>query len=190
MSEGNQLLLDDLLSDDDLRKSRVFNRVYEELRAIAHRYMKSDRMRAAIQPTELVNEACLRLLPSISRDEITTRRFLGFGARAMRQILTDQARKDAAAKRGGDWHRVTLNDVAGPAGSLQVSVLALDAAMNRLQVEDPHLAELTELHYIGGMTGDQLAGHFGTSRRTINRELALARALLLREVDRFESDRG
>lgn len=183
-----QSIVEDLLAEDDLRRSRVFNRVYEELRSIARHYMKNDRLRSVLQPTEIVNEACLKLLPAVERNAITERRFLGFGAKAMRRILTDHARRAAAEKRGADWCRVTLSELPGPDVGRQVSLIALDVAMTRLESEDAHLAELTELHYIGGMTGDQLAEHFDLSRRTVVRELALARAMLLREIDRFEAD--
>ena len=148
-------LVDDLRSADGVRHSRVFNRLYEELRAIARRYVRGDRAAAALQPTDLVNEACLRLLPAGSLDNLTQRRFLGFAARAMRQVLTDQARRESAEKRGGgDWRRITLSAVTAEGGDRPVRLLALDAAMTRLEAQDPRLAELVELDYLGGMTGD------------------------------------
>ncbi len=188
MHEPQDAILEDLRSEDVVRHSRVFNRVYEELRSIARHYVRGDRAAAALQPTDLVNEACLKLLPSGALDQITQRRFLGFAARAMRQILTDQARKDGADKRGGDWRRITLTDLAEGGGGRSVRLLALESAMTRLEAEDAHLAELVELHYIGGMTGDQLAEHYGVSRRTLTRDLAFARAQLLASIDRFEAD--
>jgi RNA polymerase sigma factor (TIGR02999 family) len=190
MSEPAALLdVDDLRSEDDVRRSRVFNRIYEELRAIARRYVRGDRAGAAFQPTELVNEACLRLLPTAEADRLTQRRFLGFAARAMRQVLADHARREGAEKRGGGLKRVTLSDVADAVGSeRKVRLEALDAALTRLEAVDPRLAEMIELHYFAGLTGDDLAERYGVSRRTLVRELALARAALLAEIDRFEAD--
>ena len=190
MSESSApLVVEDLCSEDVVRRSRVFNRIYEELRAIARRYVRGDRAGAAFQPTELVNEACLRLLPAAAADELTQRRFLGFAARAMRQVLADHARREGAEKRGGGMRRVTLSGVADVAGPpRQVRLEALDAALTRLEGVDPRLAEMTELHYFAGLSGDELAARYGVSRRTLVRELALARAALLSEIDRYEAD--
>lgn len=188
MNQKSLLTSEDLMTDDDLRKSSVFNRIYDELRSIAHHIMKGEHRLRALQPTELVNEAYLKLLPAVATDELTKRRFLRFGARAMRQVLTDQARRLSAEKRGGEWCKVTLRDVAAGSNVRAIDLLALDAAMEVLIEEDPRLAEMTELYYIGGMTGDQIAEHFEISRSTVTRELSLARAILLREIDRFESE--
>ncbi len=189
MSNSPAILIEDLRSEDSLRHSRVFNRIYEELRGIARRYVHGDRAGAAFQPTELVNEAYLKLLPAVASDELTQRRFLGFAARAMRQILTDHARHEGAEKHGGGRQRITLSDLAGGDGAdRQVRLLALDHALAELEALDPRLAEMTELHYLGGLSGDQLAERYGMSRRSVVRELALARAKLLSEIDRFEAD--
>lgn len=171
-------------------EARVVDRVYDELRRIARKYMARERADHTLQPTELVNEACLRLLPMDQMEDLTARRFLGFGARAMRQVLVDHARRLASDKRGGDWIRVTMQNL--PQGDEErdggVPITTLDAALNVLTETDAQLAELTELHYFAGLTGDQLAEHYETSRSSVNRQLSLARALLLREIDRLETD--
>lgn len=178
-----------ITAEDETSRRFVIDRVYDELRGVARRFMRGERRDHTLQPTELVNEACLRLLPLDRLDEITARRFLAFGARAMRQVLVDHARQNAAQKRGAGWIRVTMQHLPEDQGEDQIPVTTLDAAMSTLEATDGHLCELTELHYFGGLTGDQLAEHYGVSRSTVTRELSLARALLLREIDRIESDR-
>ncbi|MCB9833842.1 MAG: sigma-70 family RNA polymerase sigma factor [Planctomycetes bacterium] len=191
LSPDQDALVHDLQSTSEDGQKRVFEFLYGELRRLARRYMSRERVGHTLQPTELVNEACLRLISGTKLEDITERRLMGYGARAMRQVLTDHARRSNARKRGGDWGRVTLRGVAESAnGNDQVSLESLDLALERLEAEDPHLAELTELHYFGGMTGEQLAAQVGKSRATVNRELGLARALLLREIDRIEADRA
>ena len=131
----------------------------------------------------------LRLLPGLGADDLTRGRLLGFAAHAMRQVLTDHARRRAADKRGGGWDRVTLNGLAvGGLSSAAVDLLALDKAMTWLEDFDPGLVRITEWHYFGGLTGDQIALQLGVSRATVTRQLGLARSLLLSEIDRHQAD--
>jgi RNA polymerase sigma factor (TIGR02999 family) len=178
----------DLHDEDPQAGRRVLESVYDQLRGLARRYLDRERANHTLQPTELVNEACLKLLPMDELDDITAQRFLSFGARAMRQVLVDHARQAKAHKRGGDWIKVTMHDMAGGGSDHAITITSLDAALTLLERQDPDLAELTELHYFAGLTGDQLAQRYDTSRSSINRQLSLARALLLREIDRLESE--
>lgn len=175
--------------DDKMDDGGVFDRLYDELRSLARHYLGS-RAAAPIQPTELVNEACLKLVPSRDFADFTERRILGYGARAMRQVLADHARRSASEKHGAGWARVTLRHVATDDSDRHVDLSSLDQALSLLEQKDARLAEMTELHYFAGMTGDQLAESFGISRSTVTRELSLARSMLLREIDRLRADRG
>ena len=178
---------------NDIDKHRdddgLFDRLYDELRSMARHYL-GNRDATPLQPTELVNEACLKLVPSDDFVELTERRILGFGARAMRQVLADHARKSSSEKHGAGWARVTLRHVATDDSDRHVDLSSLDEALGTLEQKDARLAEMTELHYFAGMTGDQLAENFDISRSTVTRELSLARSMLLREIDRIQAERG
>ena len=75
--------------------------VYEELRRLAHRYMRHERAGHSLQTTALVNEAYLRLVDVKGVDWHDRGHFLALCAQIMRRILVDAARKRASGKRGG-----------------------------------------------------------------------------------------
>lgn len=182
-------LLDELAAPDEATRTRALDRVYERLREVARGYMGRERRDHTLEPTELVNEACLRLMDRVDLNDATHGRLLGCAARAMRQVLVDHARRGGAEKRGGGWHRVTLRGVADADPTTDVSLASLAAALEWLEKEDPRLAEMTEWHYFAGMTGQQIADQLGISRATVTRELSFARALLLSQIDRLEAER-
>src|SRR5262245_40075818 len=121
--------------------------VYAELRRLAAAMCANLRPGQTLQPTALVHEAYLRLVRSDDPGWEGRRHFFGAAARAMREILIEQARRKAALKHGGASARVELGEglavIAPPADDL----LALDEAMQKLQAAKPHLAEIVMLRY-------------------------------------------
>lgn len=176
-----------LESDDAAAREHAFAQVYDTLREIARAYLGHERKQHTLAPTDVVNEACLRLLGN-ALDDITRCRLLGFAARTMRQVLTDHARRREAGKRGRDWTRVTLSGLTSGGSTAGVDLLALDQAMSWLEEHDLELVRLVEWHYFGGLTGDQIVVQSGLSRATVTRRLTMARALLLSEIDRRTED--
>src|SRR5437588_11040715 len=73
--------------------------VYEELRRLAHHYMKAERPDHTLQTTALVNEAYLRLADQTASNWHGRAHFFALAARAMRQILVSYARSNRAQKR-------------------------------------------------------------------------------------------
>jgi RNA polymerase sigma factor (TIGR02999 family) len=98
----------------------------------------------------------------------------------MRQILVDNARAKRSEKRGGHCRRERLPDLAAPLPDEEL--VALNEALGRLAAEDPLKAQLVELRYFGGLTGDQAAEVLGISPSTADRHWAFARAWLQAEV--------
>ena len=154
-----------------------------ELRRLARRFMRQERLDHTLQPTALVHEAYLRLFPDQPADWEDRSHFLRCAARAMRQILIDHARRRNRDKRGGDRNRVPLDSGVAFVSDQQPGILlALDEALTRLEEFDPRQAEIVELLYFSGMTQPEVAKALGISPRTINREWRLARAWLRDEV--------
>jgi RNA polymerase sigma factor (TIGR02999 family) len=121
-------------------------------------YIRRERPDHTLQPTALVNEACLRLIkaPQVAWDDRA--HFFGIAARVMRQILVDHARKRRAHKRG--WPARAAQSVAtlaDPAGGLEMDLLALHEALDELAVLDPRQAKIVELRYFGGLTEHEVA---------------------------------
>lgn len=156
--------------------------VYDELRRIARRQMRRERADHTLHPTDLVNEVYLKLVDQAQTDWQGRAHFYGISARAMRQVLIDHARRRAAEKRGGDWERTTLeNQNIGLAVPTE-ELLALDAALDRLDTRDPRLRQIVEFRFFAGMTEEEVAEVLAVSVRTVQRDWAKARAWLYREL--------
>ena len=159
--------------------------VYEELRLLARRQLRSERVGHTLQPTALVHEAYLRLVEARDLTWESRAHFFGTAARAMRQILVDHARRRNAAKRGGGAERVTLrSDVGDPEDELAADVIDLHEALERLASNDPDLARLVELRFFAGLTLDETAETLGVSRRKAAKDWSVARLWLQREMTR------
>lgn len=150
--------------------------VYAELRRIAGSLMRQQSPAHTLQPTALANEAWLKLAGSnVACNDHA--HFLAVAARAMRQILVDHARALARQKRAGG-HRVSLTLASGEQLPADENVLLLEQELCTLEAEAPRVAQVTELHYFGGMTHLEIGTVVGVSRATVDRDLRFARAWL------------
>src|SRR5581483_10048844 len=84
--------------------------VYAELRRLARRFTSRERPGRALQATELVHEAYIRLLDIRSISWRDRAHFYAVSARFMRRILVDSARSQNRRKRQGSSPEVTLDD--------------------------------------------------------------------------------
>ena len=97
-----------------------------------------------------------------------------------------RARARKAARRGGGWQRLTLDDVLDDALGVQDSGSGdLDEALARLESHDEKLARLVYLRYFHGFTNREIADDLEVSLSTVEAGLRLARAWLKRELDGF-----
>ena len=156
--------------------------VYAELRRLAAAMAGRLPPGQTLQATALVHEAYLRLVGDHDPGWQGRRHFFGAAARAMRDILVEQALRKGAHKHGGGGHRVELTEglaiIEPPADDL----LAVDEAIQELQVEKPHLAEIAMLRYFAGQSVDETAAVLGISASTVAREWRFARAWLARRL--------
>ena len=152
--------------------------VYEELRRLAAVHLAREPGRGTLQPTALVHEAYLRLGGEAHWDN--RGHFLAAAAEAIRRILIDNARRKRAEKHGGRLERVPLDNLAAAAPDGEV--LALNEALDKLATNDPLKAQLVELRYFAGLTGDQAAEVLGISASTADRHWTYARAWLQAEL--------
>jgi RNA polymerase sigma factor (TIGR02999 family) len=153
--------------------------VYDELRKLAAQKLAQEQPGQTLQATALVHEAYLRLVDTEKVQRWESRgHFFAAAAESMRRILVNRARDKRRLKRGGDWKRVELEDlaIAQEAGSLDI--LALDEALEGLAREEPACAELVKLRFFAGLTQEEAALALGVTRRTANRYWAFARAWL------------
>src|SRR4051812_30152947 len=110
--------------------------VYEELRRLAHHYMRREHPGHTLQTTALVNEAYFRLVDQTHMHWQNRAHFFAISAQLMRRILVDHARSHQSAKRGGGAHKVSLGEVAVVAQEQAADLIALDDALNSLAAID------------------------------------------------------
>jgi RNA polymerase sigma-70 factor (ECF subfamily) len=162
---------------------RLFPAVYDQLRALAGSFFRHQQPGHTLQPTALVHETFVKLIDQSAVDFNDRVHFMAVASRAMRQVLVDHARSRAAAKRGGQWRRVTLEGVAGKDGnSSRLDVLALDDALRELAGLDDRQASVVELRFFGGLSVDETAAALGVSPRTVELDWKMARAWLSRAL--------
>lgn len=166
---------------DETARSRVIDAVYNELRGLAQAYLRRERADHSLAPTALVHEAYLKLIDQRQVRWQNRAHFFAIAAHLMRRILVDHARTRGAAKRDGG-QRVSLQDVQAVMNPPEVDVLDLDAALDKLSSLDPRQSELVELRFFGGLTVDEAAAVMGLAPATVDRDWALARAWLFREL--------
>ena len=159
--------------------------VQGELRKLAAGYLRRERPGHTLQPTAVVNEAYVRLMPQRGVKWENRAHFFGIAARMMRRILVDHARRKNAAKREGfSGDPVSLSQVPDPAGGQNIDVLALHEALSDLAALDTRQAEIVEMRFFGGLTIDEVATAAGVSPATVKREWTIAKAWFQRELGR------
>ena len=160
--------------------------VYADLRKLAARRLSAEHPGHTLQATALVHEVYLRLGAGSSSRWADPAHFFHAAAEAMRRMLVDHARARRRAKRGGGAARVPLTETMNVASLAEGvdpdDVLALDAAVTRLEAVNPEAASVVRLRFYAGLSVEDTAEALHTSPRTVKRKWAYARAWLYREL--------
>ena len=160
----------------------VFPLIYEELRAIAERQLWNERDGHTLSPTALVHEAYMRLIDYNRMEWSGRAHFLRVAATAMRRVLVDHARGQRSLKRGGRLRRVSIDAVQLSADEQVELLIAVDSALEKLQLHDARQAQVVECRFFGGMTEEETAEALGIGLRTVKRDWAKAKSWLYREI--------
>ena len=182
MSESTRLP-HDVQSDDLSTTDRLLPIVYRELRAIAGRKLSFEPECQSLQTTALVHEAYLRLV-GVDQAWSSRAQFFAAAAEAMRRILVERARQKKQLKRGGDRHRVMLDDAIAHIEPPAEELLYLHEVLDRFAAGYPAKADLVKLRYFAGFTTSEAAEALGITTRTAERYWAFAKAWLFREMQR------
>ncbi len=168
---------------DSAAHQKLFEMLYGELRRLAaaqrHRLGGGE----TLNTTALVHEAYLRLIGRLDVDWNGRHHFFCTAARSMRDILVDAARRERAQKRGGDLHRVSLEQVERAIEFQPDDLLALHEALQRLEREDATDHELVMLRYFAGLSLPEVSEVMRIPLRTLERRWRFCRAWLARELD-------
>ena len=173
---------------DEDALARIVGLVYPELRDIARKCLSRERPNHTIQATALVHEAYLRLVDIREIEWQDRVHFLAVGARVMRRVLVDYARARDCAKREGSARHEQLSDALLVSSEPDPIVLHLHDALERLAEFDSRKARVVEMRYFGGLTAGEIAAVLHISPQSVNRDWSLAKAWLVREMNREETD--
>ena len=157
--------------------------VYDELRHLARGYLRRERSGHTLQPTALVHEAYLRLVDSTQVNWQSRMHFYGVAARLMRRVLVDHARAHAAAKRGGQMEKISLDEAGDLLRDEGVAILALDEALEGLAELYPRPGQVVELRFFGGLNTREIGELLQISASTVERDWQFARLWLKREMN-------
>jgi RNA polymerase sigma-70 factor (ECF subfamily) len=156
--------------------------VYDELRRIAHRYVRREREGHTLQTTALVNEAFVRLAGAEKIAWQNRAHFFAVTAQVMRRILIDYARRRHYAKHGGEARQVSFEEAAAMSRERAAELVMLDEAMDQLAKLDPRKSSVVELRYFGGLSLEETAEVLQVSPMTVRRDWRAAKAWLFRRM--------
>jgi RNA polymerase sigma factor (TIGR02999 family) len=177
-------LLADWSNGDQQALEKLTPLVYDELRRLAARYLRQERVGHTLQSTALVHEAYMKLVGQNSVRWQNRAHFFGIAAQMIRRILVDYARARKADKRGSGAEKLSLDEAIALPGGQDLDLVALDDALEGLAKIDPRQSRLVELRFFAGLTIEETAEVMQMSLATAKRDWVSAKAWLSREVRR------
>ena len=165
--------------------SELIAKVEPDLRRAAQFYFEREDSDHTLQPTALVSELCLRLMGRRKVQWNNRKQFFSFAGQLMRRILIDYAKARKTARRGGNVELLSLTGGLDKEREEAIDVdtlLSLHTALAALAEFDPRSAQVVELRFFAGLSGDETAEALGISRSTVTREWTMAKEYLAREL--------
>jgi RNA polymerase sigma factor (TIGR02999 family) len=188
-------LLDALRAGDRDAFEQLFPLVYAELHHLAGIQRRRWEGDDTLNTTALVHEAYLRLVDKTAPQWVNRPHFMAVAATAMRQILLDYAKRKRAAKRDGARHFVPLHELEevlreneDASEVLPEVLIALDAALVKLEQHNPRQRSIVECRFFGGMTIEDTAKALVLSPVTVKRDWTIAQVWLYRELEQTLPD--
>jgi RNA polymerase sigma factor (TIGR02999 family) len=177
--EVTRLLLD-WNKGDASALDRLIELVYDELKRMAHRYLRRKRVEHILHTGTLVDEVYLALYKANNVECQNRKEFFRIAAQQMRHVLVEFARKYYALKRGGGLIQISLEDAAAVTPPINVDLIALHEALDELARYDKELSEVVELLYFAGYTIEETAEILGVATDTVKRRWKKAKIHLLK----------
>ncbi|MCA9280259.1 MAG: sigma-70 family RNA polymerase sigma factor [Phycisphaeraceae bacterium] len=178
------MLMHAVADGDREAEAQLLPLVYHQLRRAAQQRMAGERNDHTLSATALVHEAYLKLVGPRDVPWEGRAHFYAAAAQAMRRILIDHARSRSVRSSDRKVRLEDIGDVGALAAADSEKILAVDAAVTRLEIDDPEAAAVVRLRFFAGLSVDQAADAIGVSPRTAARLWTYARAVLYRELTR------
>jgi len=160
--------------------------VYDELRALARKYLRRERAGHTLQPTELVHEAYMRMVDQKRAKLKNQTQFLRIAARMMRRILVDYARKHISKKRGEGASHLSLSQIEDIGFKENYDLIAIDEALEQFAAVDPRKCRIVELRFFAGLPMKKIGEILNISTRTVELEWSIARVWLFHKLGKGE----
>ena len=179
-------MLSKIAEGDSSASEDLLPLVYDELRKLAMYRMSNEKPGQTLQSTALVHEAYIRLVGSKNGVGWNNRgHFFAAAAESMRRILVDNARRKSRQVHGGEMKRHDLNHIDEISATEKTDeMLAIDAALEKLEAVNPEAATLVKLRYSAGFTNNEAAEMLGVSPRKATQIWTYARTWLLAEIEK------
>jgi len=161
---------------------RLLPLIRNELHRLARRHLASERKSYAMQPSSLVQEAFLRLLPGADPGWRDRAHFFAAASQVMRHVLVDRARERRRMKRGDAAIHIPIDAAVVLSPDQVDEIVAVDLALQRLAEEDVRKSRVFEMRFFGGMSVEETAEVLGVAPNTVIRDWSFARAWLRREL--------
>lgn len=176
------VLLKEMSDGDKNAPEQILPLVYDELRKLAHAYLKNERQDHTLQATALVHEAYIRLIDWKTVSWQNRAHFFSVAANVMRNILVDHARAKNSSKRDGQ--KIALDDAISLSREKDLDLLRLEESLKILEEMDERQAKIVELRFFGGLSIEETAYILDISPSTVKREWIMAKAWFQRELTR------
>ena len=188
-SIGVTTLLRAWRNGNDQALDQLTSLVYKELYRLARSHMARQNPGHILQNTALVGEIYLQLGNFRKTDWQNRTHFFGVCSQLMQHTLTDYARSRLYLKRGGDARQVPFDEsLEVPNHDRGAELIALDDALRDLAALDERMSTIVQLRFFGGFSVQETAEALKIPKRTVEREWTSAKAWLLRELDRRQSN--
>lgn len=159
---------------------QLYALLYPELRALAHKRIRSSNNSEFLDTTSLVHESYLRFVKAGTIAVENRRQFLAYAAHVMRSVVVDYVRHAQAQRRGGSNIHVTLDtNLAESMASPADEIIRVSDLLDELATVDGRLVSIVEMRYFAALDNNEIAECLGVTGRTIRRDLEKVRLLLL-----------
>jgi RNA polymerase sigma factor (TIGR02999 family) len=167
-------------SGDAAAVGALFERLYAELRRVAHARLRDSAPNTLLDTTALVHESYARFSKLAQLNVSDRAHFLAYASRVMRSVIVDLARQRGAERRGGGVQELALTTGLGEsiASADNPEVLRVHEALDELAAIEPRLAQVVEMRYYGGLEHAEIATALGVGLRTVERDWERARSFL------------
>jgi RNA polymerase sigma factor (TIGR02999 family) len=160
----------------------LFGLLYTELHRLAKGQLARSSIGATLGTTTLLHEAYLSMAEREGTVFPDRARFMAYAARAMRGLIVDRVRHKRALKRGSEFVFTEADETLADPGGDQPDLERLAAALDELGAIEPRLAQVVEFRFFCGFSFEEIAGMWGISERTVQRDWAKARIYLHAEM--------